>query len=61
MASVADEEYNSDPEFRWTGDEDGVLYCCSLPVLFSCGSCISLSSLLSNDGIVLSVGLFVLP
>jgi hypothetical protein len=26
MASVADEEYNSDPEFRWTGDEDGVLY-----------------------------------
>jgi hypothetical protein len=26
MALVADEEYNSDPEFRWTGDEDGVLY-----------------------------------
>jgi hypothetical protein len=29
MASVADEaaeEYDSDPEFRWTGDEDGVLF-----------------------------------
>jgi len=26
MASVADEEYDSDPEFCWTGDEDGVLY-----------------------------------
>jgi hypothetical protein len=26
MASVAEEDYDSDPEFCWTGDKDGVVY-----------------------------------
>ncbi len=26
MVSVAEEDYDFDPEFRWTGDEDGILY-----------------------------------